>query len=81
MCAHTAVALDYLRCTTATSAYQVTSASDDTVVACSAAWLTTSGYALDDVLGRGFRHPQGPRTDACAAWPRRWPRASPARRP
>ena len=65
-CAHTAVALDYLRCTTATSAYQVTSASDDTVVACSAAWLTTSGYALDDVLGRGFRHLQGPRTDACA---------------
>jgi len=60
------VALDYLRCTTATSAYQVTSASNDTVVACSAAWLTTSGYALDDVLGRGFRHLQGPRTDACA---------------
>jgi len=64
-CKHTAVALDYLRCTTEASQYQVTSTKDDTVVSCSAAWLDTCGYGLEDVIGRNFRHLQGPKTDAC----------------
>ena len=64
-CKHTSVALDYLRCTTEASQYQVTSTEDDTVVSCSAAWLDACGYGLEDVLGRNFRHLQGPRTDAC----------------
>ena len=64
-CKHTSVALDYLRCTTEASQYQVTSTKDDTVVSCSAAWLDTCGYGLEDVIGRNFRHLQGPKTDAC----------------
>ena len=64
-CKHTSVALDYLRCTTEASQYQVTSTEDDTVVCCSAAWLDACGYGLEDVLGRNFRHLQGPKTDAC----------------
>ena len=64
-CKHTSVALDYLRCTTEASQYQVTSTEDDTVVSCSAAWLDRCGYGLEDVLGRNFRHLQGPKTDAC----------------
>ena len=49
-CKHTSVALDYLRCTTEASQYQVTSTKDDTVVSCSAAWLDTCGYGLEDVI-------------------------------
>ena len=64
-CKHTAVALDYLQCTTQDSQYQVTSTKDDTVVCCSAAWLDKCGYGLEDVIGRNFRHLQGPKTDAC----------------
>ena len=64
-CKHTSVALDYLRCTTQDSQYQVTSTKDDTVVCCSAAWLDKCGYGLEDVIGRNFRHLQGPKTDAC----------------
>ena len=64
-CKHTSVALDYLRCTTQDSQYQVTSTKDDTVVSCSAAWLDKCGYGLEDVIGRNFRHLQGPKTDAC----------------
>ena len=64
-CKHTAVALDYLRCTTEASQYQVTSTKDDTVVCCSVAWLDKCGYGLEDVIGRNFRHLQGPKTDAC----------------
>ena len=61
--AHTRVALDYLRCTTEACQYQIYDNQKDAVAACSAAWLETCGYGEEDVLGRNFRHLQGPRTD------------------
>ena len=62
-CSHTRVALDYLRCTTEACQYQIYDNQKDAVAACSAAWLETCGYGEGDVLGRNFRHLQGPRTD------------------
>ena len=62
-CSHTRVALDYLRCTTEACQYQIYGIDTDAVAACSAAWLDTCGYGEEDVLGRNFRHLQGPRTD------------------
>ena len=62
-CAHTRVALDYLRCTTEACQYQIYGIDTDSVIACSATWLETCGYGEEDVVGRNFRHLQGPRTD------------------
>ena len=62
-CPHTRVALDYLRCTTEACQYQIYDNQKDAVAACSAAWLETCGYGEEDVVGRNFRHLQGPRTD------------------
>jgi PAS domain-containing protein len=62
-CSHTRVALDYLRCTTEACQYQIYGIDTDSVMACSAAWLETCGYGEEDVVGRNFRHLQGPRTD------------------
>ena len=62
-CAHTRVALDYLRCTTEACQYQIYGIDTDSVIACSATWLETCGYGEEDVVGQNFRHLQGPRTD------------------